>query len=220
MKKAVCLMSGGMDSYVAASVAKEEGFRLFCMTVNYSQKNIMEVDCAKKIAERLCAREHRIIGIDLSWMQSALTSKDINIPGRFCAGIPSTYVPARNTIFISLALGYAETVDASAIYTGINSVDFSGYPDCRPEYAERFQRLIDIATKKTSEGGKIKLAAPLLKLSKAGIIKRGVSLGVDFSITRSCYDSEARPCGRCPSCLLRISGFKEAGISDPLYKNS
>ncbi len=215
MKRAVCLVSGGMDSYVAARIAQEAGYGLFLLTFNYSQKNARETECANKISEKLGAKEHRIIRLDLSWMPSSLTSEDMEIPRRQDPGIPSTYVPARNTIFISIALGYAEALNACAIYTGVNAVDFSGYPDCRPEYLERFQRLIDVATRETLSGGRIKLEAPLLNLSKSGIIEKGASLGVDFSCTWSCYVGGERPCGDCASCRLRSAGFRDAGIADP-----
>jgi len=218
MRKAVCLISGGIDSFVASAIAKQKGYKIHCLTIDYSQKNKKEILSAKKVADYLKPEQHLILKIDLSWAKSALTDKKIKIPQSSVSGIPSTYVPARNTIFISLALSYAESVDADAIFTGVNAVDFSGYPDCRPEYIKRFQKLIDIATKKTVEGRKIKLQTPLLYLSKAQIIKKGISLGLDFSLTWSCYKNGKNPCGKCPSCRLRKKGFEEAGIPDPLLK--
>ncbi|HNS32186.1 MAG TPA: 7-cyano-7-deazaguanine synthase QueC [bacterium] len=217
MKKAVCLISGGMDSYVAAAEASKKGYSIHALTVNYGQKNNRELSSARKIALCLKAEKHAILDLDLSWTASALTNSSIDIPNGFSASdIPPTYVPARNTIFISLAMAMAETVNADSIYIGVNAVDFSGYPDCRPEYIKRFQALIDVATKKTSGGGIIKLQAPLINMSKLEIIKEGLKLEVDFSLTWSCYRSGKMPCGRCPSCLLRAKGFRQAGVKDPL----
>ncbi len=208
MKKAVCLISGGMDSFVSAAIAKSRGYEIYALTVNYGQKNKREILSAIKIAKLLKAERHIVTKADLSWTKSALTDAKIKIPSKIRRGkIPPTYVPARNTIFISLALAFAETVDAEAIFIGVNAVDFSGYPDCRPEYIKRYRNLIKAATKKTSEGGSIKLQAPLLRLSKEKIIKKGLSLGLDFSITWSCYKSGVQPCGKCPSCIIRAKGF-------------
>ena len=184
MKKAVCLISGGIDSFVAASIAKRDGYEIYALTVDYGQKNRKEILSAKKICKFLNVKKHIITEIDLSWVNSALTDKKIKIPEKVKKGeIPSTYVPARNTIFISLALALAETIDAEAIYTGINAVDFSGYPDCRPVYVKKYQKLIDVATKKTTQGKKIILRAPLLYMSKVDIIKKGISSGLDLSLT-------------------------------------
>jgi len=216
--KAVCLISGGMDSFVSAAIAKNKRYEIFALTFDYSQKNKKEILCAKKIAKFLEVKKHLILKIDLSWTKSALTNKKIKVPDKIVSGIPSTYVPGRNTIFISIALSYAETIDADAIFTGVNAVDFSGYPDCRPKYIKQFQQLINIATKKTVEGEKIKLKTPLLHLPKSEIIKKGAALGIDFSLTWSCYNNRKNPCGKCPSCLLRAKGFKKAGIPDPLLK--
>jgi len=217
MKRAVCLISGGMDSFVSAAIARHEGYGIFALTVDYRQKNSRELASAREISAFLKAEKHFVVDIDLSWTASALTDKLMDIPdGISDAGIPLTYVPARNTLFISLAMAVAETVDAGAIYIGVNAVDFSGYPDCRPEYIKRFQSLIDVATKKTSGGGTMKLEAPLINMSKQEIVKKGIETGVDFSITWSCYRSGKSPCGRCPSCIIRKKGFMEAGIKDPV----
>lgn len=205
MKKAVCLLSGGVDSFLASYIAKKEGYKIYCLTINYGQKAQKEIESAKKIAKFLKAEEHLILKIDLSFLKSALTRKEIKIPEKKVKGIPSTYVPARNTIFISLALGYAETIDADSIFIGVNSIDFSGYPDCRPIYIKRFQKLIDIATKKTTEGKKIKLIAPLLNMSKKEIYKKAIDFGLDLSLTWSCYNNKEKPCGKCPSCRIRNS---------------
>lgn len=219
MKKAVCLISGGMDSYVGAAIAKREGYEIYGLTVRYGQKNIKELSSAKKIAGFLHVRRHLITDIDLSWTNSALTDKRIKIPHKTHEGeIPATYVPARNTVLISIALAFAETTGAEAVFTGINAVCFSGYPDCRPEYIRRFQRLVDVALKKTSEGEKIRLKTPLLHLSKKQIVKKGLSLSLDFSLTWSCYKSGRTPCGKCPSCVLRAEAFASCGIPDPLYR--
>jgi 7-cyano-7-deazaguanine synthase len=205
-----------MDSFVSAAIAKSKGYGIYALTVNYGQKNKKEILSAIKVAKFLNAERHLIAKTDLSWTRSALTDLRIKIPQKIRQGeIPATYVPARNTIFISLALALAETVDADAIFTGVNAVDFSGYPDCRPEYIKRFQRLINSATKKTCGGGSIKLHAPLLRMSKAKIIKTGLSLGIDFSVTWSCYKSGKKPCGKCPSCIIRANGFTAAQIPDP-----
>ncbi len=217
MKRAVCLVSGGMDSFVTAAMAREKGYSIIAMTVSYGQKNRREILSAKRICGFLEAEKHKVVEIDLSWADSALTREDIPLPaGGDRKGIPETYVPARNTIFISLALALAETEKAGAIYIGVNSVDFSGYPDCRPEYIKRFQALIDVATRKTSEGGRIMLETPLLYMSKSRIILEGIRMGLDLGLTWSCYAGGDNPCGSCPSCELRKKGFTEAGLQDPL----
>ncbi|MGC8977343.1 MAG: 7-cyano-7-deazaguanine synthase QueC [Candidatus Ratteibacteria bacterium] len=202
MKKAVCLVSGGIDSFLTAFIAKKKGYKIYCLTIDYRQKARKEIECAKKIAEFLKA-EHLILKIDLSFLKSALTKKEIKIPEKKTKGVPPTYVPARNTIFLSLALGYAETIDADSIFIGVNSVDFSGYPDCRPIYINRFQKLIDVATKKTVSGKKIKIIAPLINWSKRKIIEKAISYGLDLNITWSCYKNGEKPCGKCPSCRIR-----------------
>ncbi|MCM8785691.1 MAG: 7-cyano-7-deazaguanine synthase QueC [Candidatus Omnitrophica bacterium] len=205
MKKAVCLISGGIDSFVTSAIAKKKNYKIYCLTVDYGQKARKEIEAAKKIAKFLNAEQHLILKIDLTFLKSALTRKDIKIPEKKIKGIPSTYVPARNTIFISLALGYAETIGAEAVFIGVNSVDFSGYPDCSPVYIKRFQNLIDVATKTTIYGKKIKLCAPIINFSKEKIIKKAISLGLDLSITWSCYKNGEKPCGKCPSCRILFS---------------
>ncbi|MDD3726129.1 MAG: 7-cyano-7-deazaguanine synthase QueC [Candidatus Ratteibacteria bacterium] len=216
MERAVCLISGGIDSFVTASLAKRENYEIYALTVDYGQRNKKEILSARKICRFLKVKKHIITKIDLSYVRSALTNRRVKIPEKVKKGeIPSTYVSARNTIFISLALALAETVDADAIYTGVNAIDFSGYPDCRPVYVKRYQKLIDVATKKTAEGKKIVLKAPLLHLSKADIIRKGMSLGLDLSLTWSCYKSGKRPCGKCPSCIIKKNAL--SSISQKVY---
>jgi len=214
--KCVCLISGGLDSFVSAAIAKKEGYELYGLTVNYSQKHKKEIESAKKIAGFLNLKEHRIINLDLSFLSSALTDRDIKIPEKNVTGIPVTYVPARNTIFLALSLAYAENIDADAIFIGVNHIDYSGYPDCRPQYIEAYQKLISLATKKTVEGGKILLKVPLIRLSKTEIILLGGKMDLDFSLTWSCYKGGEKACGRCPSCEIRLKGFQSAGLKDPL----
>lgn len=214
MKRAVCLLSGGIDSFLTSFIAKKMGYEIYCLTIDYGQKARKEIEAAKKIAKILECKEHKILKIDLKFLKSALTKKEIKIPEKETKGIPKTYVPARNTIFISLALGYAETIDADAIFIGVNSIDFSGYPDCRPIYIKRFQKLIDVATKKTSSGKKIKLIAPIINLSKSQIIKKAINFGLDISKSWSCYQNKKNPCGKCPSCRIRKKALKELGIKE------
>jgi len=222
VKKAVCLLSGGLDSSVAAYLAKNQGYEIYALTIKYGQRHKKEIDSAKQIARLLNAKKHVIIDLNLKkFGGSSLTDKSIEIETDrkmkdIGKKIPSTYVPARNTIFLSIALAYAETVDAEAIFIGATSTDYSGYPDCRPEYFKAFQKLVDLATKKGIEGGSIKINAPLLHTSKAEIIRRGFDLGVPFEKTWSCYKGENKACGRCDSCLLRLKGFKEANLKDPI----
>ncbi len=217
-KRAVCLISGGMDSFVSAAIAKKSGYKIFCLTVNYNQKAKKEIEASKKVAKFLKCEKHLILNFDFSWVKSALTKRKIKIPEKSKNKIPPTYVPARNTIFLSISLAYAETIDADAIFIGVNSVDYSGYPDCRPIFIKNFQKLVDVATKKTVEGGKIKIEAPLLNLSKDEIVKKGIELGLDFSITWSCYRNTKKPCGKCDSCRLRKIAFQKAGFIDPLLQ--
>ena len=220
-KKTVCLVSGGLDSTVASFIAKKEGYEIYALTFRYGQRHEKEINCAKKIVKLLNVKKHIIFDINLDCFGgSSLTDKNqdiqknkINEIGKI---IPSTYVPARNTIFLSIALAYAETVGASAIFIGVNALDYSGYPDCRPEYIKKFQKLADIATKKAIEGKKISINTPLIDMSKSEIIKRGLSLGIDFKNTWSCYSGTNKACGKCDSCLLRLKGFKEANSIDPI----
>ena len=213
--KAVCLVSGGMDSCVAAFVAKREGYTIYALTFNYGQRNRKEIECAKEIAKVLEAKEHLIINADLRSIGGSALTDDIEVPEKG-EKIPPTYVPARNTIFLAYALAYAEARNADAIFIGANAIDYSGYPDCRKEYIEAMQRVADVGTKRGTEGRPIKIVAPLINLSKAQIVKKGAEMGVPFEKTWSCYRETEKACGRCDSCRLRLKGFKEAGIKDPI----
>ena len=215
MGKAICLISGGMDSAVAAAIAKHEGHEIYALSFNYHQRNRREIESAKKIAEWLGAKEHKIIDVNFRRIGGSALTDDIEVPEE-AEGIPVTYVPARNTIFLSFALAYGEVVNADYIYIGVNAVDYSGYPDCRPEYIEAFQRMANLALKRSVEGNPIKIKAPLLYLSKAEIVKRGAMLHVPFEKTWSCYRDSDKACGRCPSCKLRLKAFEEAGLRDPI----
>lgn len=226
--KAVVLLSGGLDSSTLCSLAKSQGREVYALTINYAQRNVHEIDAAREIAKLNDVAEHVILPIDLSLFGgSSLTDKSIAVAKdvpieNIGKEIPNSYVPARNTIFLSLALGYAETRNASEIWLGVNQLDYSGYPDCRPEYIDAFTRLAKLATKVGVEGAALEIQTPLLHLTKSEIIKLGVSLGVDYSITRTCYDLDENglACGRCESCLLRKNGFLEAGVPDPTpYRN-
>ncbi|MBI1977743.1 MAG: 7-cyano-7-deazaguanine synthase QueC [Candidatus Omnitrophica bacterium] len=223
MKKlAVCLLSGGLDSTTALYMAREAGYVPLALTVNYGQLHVRELHSAKQITEHLKV-EHEMISIDLPWGGSALLDPKIPIPENRSAHeipnhIPATYVPARNTILLSLALSYAETKNAEAIYIGVNALDYSGYPDCRPEYMNVFERLAKLGTKCGIEGKQIEIKTPLIQLKKSEIIQLGKELGVPFELTWSCYKGGEFPCGVCDSCLLRERGFKEAGFEDPLLQ--
>ncbi len=212
--KAVCLISGGMDSAVAAAIAKRKGYDIYTLSINYGQRNRKELEAAMKIAKWL-GGEHKIIEANLRQIGGSALTDDIEVP-ESGEGIPVTYVPARNTIFLSFALAYAEVIDADAIFIGVNAVDYSGYPDCRPEYIKAFQHMANLATKRGVEGRPIKIEAPLLYMSKAEIVKKGMELGVPFEKTWSCYREGEKACGRCDSCRLRLKAFKEAGYEDPL----
>ena len=225
-KKAVCLISGGLDSAVSAYIAKDRGYNLFALSFIYGQKHIKEIESAKKIAKTLKVKKKVIFNIDLGCFGgSSLVDKSIKTEinhklENIGKDIPNTYVPARNTIFLSIALGFAEVIDAEAIYIGATVSDYSGYPDCRPTYFKSFQKMANLATKKGVEGNKIVIKTPILKLNKSEIIKRGFELGVPFEKTWSCYLGKEKACGQCDSCLLRLKGFKKAGLKDPLkYKN-
>lgn len=222
--KAVVLLSGGLDSATALAVARAAGCTTYCMSFAYGQRHSIELERAALVAQQLGAAEHRVVDIDLRAFGASALTADIPVPKdrSEMAGIPITYVPARNTIFLAFALGWAEVLEARAVYLGINALDYSGYPDCRPEYLEAFQRLADLATRQAVEGARVELRAPLLHLSKAEIIELGTGLGVDYQATLSCYDpdAEGRACAHCDSCLLRARGFQAAGIPDPTpYRN-
>jgi len=221
-KKAVCLLSGGLDSAVATYIAHDQGYLLFPLTFSYDQQHTKEVNCAKKIATSLQIQHHIIFPLKLAKISnSALLSKSpIHMKNHVYSSIgktiPATYVPARNTIFLSLALAYAESIQASAIFLGVNAVDYSGYPDCRPEYIKAFQTMANLATKQGLMGQTITIKTPLLHLTKTQIIKKGVTLGVPFADTWSCYRGRTKACGHCDSCQLRLKGFKNAKTEDPL----
>ncbi len=222
MANAVCLVSGGLDSATSLAVARREGFACHALTFDYGQRHRVEIEAARRVAAQLGAVRHEILGIDLGAFGGSALTGAIEVPknrdeSEMSSGIPVTYVPARNTIFLSFAMAWAETLGASDIYLGVNAVDYSGYPDCRPEYLEAFERMANLATRAGVEGARMRLHAPLIRLSKAEIVRLGAELGVDFSLTHSCYDPEGgRACGACDSCLLRKRGFAEAGIADPL----
>ena len=218
MSKAVVLLSGGLDSATTLAIAKSQGYACYALSVNYHQRHIAELEAAKKIAAQFKVEEHKTIEMDLSWMlTSALTNPDLKVPTELSTHIPITYVPARNTLMLTLALGWAEVIGAHDIFIGVNAVDYSGYPDCRPEYMEQFQKMANLATKSAVEGQTIQLHTPLIDLSKEAIIAKGVDLGVNYSLTVSCYqaDQAGRACGVCDSCRLRQNGFKAAEIDDP-----
>jgi 7-cyano-7-deazaguanine synthase len=221
--RAVVLVSGGLDSSTALAIARSQGFECYALSVAYGQRHVAELDAAARVAAGLGAREHRVMQVDLAGIGgSALTDPKIQVPESPAPGIPVTYVPARNTIMLALALAWAEVLEAATVFIGVNAVDFSGYPDCRPEFIEAFERMATRATKAGVEGKPCRIYAPLIALSKADIIREGVRLGVDFALTVSCYqaDSEGRACGRCDSCRLRREGFEAAGIVDPTrYQN-
>ena len=217
---AVLLLSGGLDSYTAGAIAKSEGYDLYALTVRYGQVHAREIEAARKVARALGAVRHIELDVPLSTFGGSSLVGDGAIPKDRALDlheIPSTYVPARNTVFLSLAMAWAEVIRAAAIVIGVNAIDYSGYPDCRPEYLRAFERLASLATKQGVEGHALKILAPLLTLSKADIIRRGASLGLDYGLTLSCYDPQpdGTPCGRCDSCALRARGFADAGFPDP-----
>ena len=225
--KAVCLLSGGLDSAVTLAEARVAGFDVFALSVRYGQRHEVELEAAARVAEALGAEEHRVIGVDLSAMGGSALTDDIAVPkdrpeAEIGEGVPITYVPARNSVFLSLALGWAEILRARDLFLGANVVDYSGYPDCRPAFLRAFEELARVATVAGAEGGaEFRVNAPLLQMTKAEIVTRGVELGVDFSLTHSCYDpaqtgEAVLACGRCDACTLRLAGFKEAGIEDPI----
>ncbi len=217
-KRAIVLLSGGLDSSTVLAMARARGFDCYALSVHYGQRHSAELDAARKIAAALGAREHRIMGVDLAGIGgSALTDIGLAIPESPTNGIPITYVPARNTLLLALALGWAEVVGATDIFVGVNAVDYSGYPDCRPQFIEAFERLARLATKAGVEGVPFNIEAPLIAMSKADIICAGIALGVDYGMTVSCYQANAdgAACGKCDSCRLRAAGFSAAGIPDP-----
>jgi 7-cyano-7-deazaguanine synthase len=221
LPNAVILVSGGLDSYTAGAIATAEGFELYALTVRYGQRHEVEIEAARRVACALGVIRHIELGIDLAAFGGSSLTSDIPVPkGRAldASDIPSTYVPARNTVFLSLALAWAETLGAQDIFIGVNALDYSGYPDCRPEFIAAFERLAGLATKAGVEGSRFRVHAPLIALSKAGIIRRGIELGLDYGLTHSCYDPGPRgePCGACDSCVLRARGFADVGVEDPV----
>lgn len=223
-KKAVVLLSGGLDSTTALAIAREEGYAAYALSFRYGQRHAVELESAVRVARALWAIEHLIVDIDLRSIGGSALTDHIEVPKQrseqeIGSGIPVTYVPARNTIFLSFALAWAEALEAEDIFIGVNAIDYSGYPDCRPEYIEAFERMANLATKAGVEGRqKLRIHTPLASLTKAEIIKTGLGLGVDYSMTHSCYDPAASgaACGKCDSCLLRLKGFAQAGAQDPL----
>ncbi len=224
MKKAVVLLSGGIDSATAMAVAKEEGYALYALSFRYGQRHGIEIDKAQRIAQVMGIKKHFILDINLKKIGGSALTDAIEVPkgrgaGDISRSIPVTYVPARNTIFLSYALAWAEVLGSFDIFIGVNALDYSGYPDCRPEYIQAFEKMANLAIKAAVEGkGTITIHAPLLHLRKAEIIQKGIALGVDYSMTHSCYDPhiDGKACGRCDSCLLRLKGFREAGLNDPV----
>ena len=216
--KAVVLLSGGLDSATALAIAKDQGYACHALSFDYGQRHGSELNAAKKVAAAMNVNEHKILHVDLTQIGgSALTDENIAVPDQPTDGIPVTYVPARNTIFLSFALGYAEVISAFDIFIGVNAIDYSGYPDCRPEYIKAFEALAKLATKAGVEGGDFRIHTPLINLTKAEIIKTGAGLGMDYSLTVSCYnaDDRGRACGCCDSCRFRKEGFTSAGVPDP-----
>ncbi|MDY6891800.1 MAG: 7-cyano-7-deazaguanine synthase QueC [Pseudomonadota bacterium] len=217
-KRAVVLLSGGLDSATALAIALDQGYSCHLLSFDYGQRSVTELNAARAIAARMGVSEHRVLRLHLEdFGGSALTDTRIDVPEEQSEAIPVTYVPARNTVFLSLALAWAEVLEADAIFIGVNAVDYSGYPDCRPEFIAAFERMANLATRRGVDGAPVRIETPLIHLSKAEIIRRGTALGVDYALTVSCYqaDAQGRACGRCDSCRLRAKGFEEAGIADP-----
>ncbi len=218
MRDAVCLVSGGLDSATSLAMARAEGYRCSSLSFDYGQRHRAELQAAERVARDQGVVEHKVIRFDMGAIGgSALTDPGIDVPESGGEGIPVTYVPARNTIFLSFALGWAEVLGARDLFIGVNAVDYSGYPDCRPAFVDAFESLANLATRAGVEGDRFRVQAPLMHMTKAEIIRRGVELGVDYSLTVSCYqaDEDGRACGRCDSCRLRAAGFREAGVADP-----
>ncbi|MDY6837943.1 MAG: 7-cyano-7-deazaguanine synthase QueC [Thermodesulfobacteriota bacterium] len=222
-EKAVVLSSGGLDSTTAMAVAKEEGYEIYSLSFHYGQRHAAELEAAETVAKALGAKEHLLVCLDFAKIGGSALTDDMDVPkarsyGEIGHEIPITYVPARNTIFLAYALAWAEVLGASDIFIGVNAIDYSGYPDCRPEYIEAFEHMANLATRASTQGkAKTRIRTPLMHMTKAQIIQKGMALGVDYSMTRSCYDpsAEGMACGQCDSCLLRKRGFVEAGLSDP-----
>ncbi|HTU43599.1 MAG TPA: 7-cyano-7-deazaguanine synthase QueC [Bryobacteraceae bacterium] len=220
--RAICLLSGGLDSATCLAIARADGYECYCLSFDYGQRHRIELEAARRVAQQLGAREHRIATIDLRVFGGSALTDNIEVPkdraeNEMRAGIPVTYVPARNTIFLSFALAYAEVADAADIFIGVNAIDYSGYPDCRPEFIEAFERMANLATRAGVEGKtRLSIRTPLIRMTKADIVRKAGELGVDLALTHSCYepDAEGRACGRCDSCLLRRKGFEEAGVRD------
>lgn len=223
-KPAVVLLSGGLDSATVAAIARAEGFEIHALSVDYGQRHCFELEASRRVARAFAVKDHVTVSIDLARLGGSALTAALEVPKRrteeqMARGIPVTYVPARNTVFLALALGYAEVLGAADIFLGVNAVDYSGYPDCRPEFIQAFERLANLATKAGVEGRlRFRIHTPLVSMSKAEIIRRGVALGVDYALTHSCYDPdiEGRPCGQCDACQLRLKGFREAGLTDPV----
>ena len=217
-KSAIILLSGGLDSATVLALAKSSGYDCYALNINYQQRHSAELHYAKRLAEFYEVKEYKVVDIDLSWLSSSsLTNKTMDIPEIPSVGIPSTYVPARNTMMMTLALAWAETINCSDIFIGVNAIDYSGYPDCREEYIHSFEKMANLATKKGVEGSKISINAPLIKMNKAEIIKLGLEHDVDYSMTVSCYQpsKDGHACGKCDSCRLRREGFQKLGVKDP-----
>jgi 7-cyano-7-deazaguanine synthase len=217
-RKAVVLVSGGLDSATTLAIARDQGFSCYGLSFDYGQRHRIELESAKRVAESLGCRRHQTMKLDIGWMGgSALTDSTIAVPEAEASGIPVTYVPARNTIFLSVALGWAETLDAQDIFIGANAVDYSGYPDCRPAFIEAFERTANLGTRAGVEGDGFRIHAPLIDLTKAAIIQRGTALGINYGLTVSCYNPGplGEACGKCDSCRLRAQGFHDAGVPDP-----
>ncbi len=223
-KRAICLLSGGLDSTTSLAIAQQDGFECYCLSFDYGQRHRVELDAATRIAKEMHAKEHKIVHIDLRLFGGSALTSDMEVPknraeDQMAGGIPVTYVPARNTIFLSFALAYAEVVEASDVFMGVNAIDYSGYPDCRPEFIRAFEAMANLATKAGVEGRtRLAIRTPLITMTKADIVRQATAMGLDLGLTHSCYDPDVagRPCGRCDSCVLRQRGFEEAGIADPL----
>src|SRR5438128_1189418 len=220
--RAIVLLSGGLDSYTAAAIAKSDGFELYALTIDYGQRHAREIEAARAVARSVGVARHLELAVDLRAIGGSSLTSETAVPRdrdvAAAAGIPSTYVPARNTIFLSLALGWAEVLEARDLVVGVNALDYSGYPDCRPAFISAFEALANLATRAGVEGARFHVHTPLIAMSKSDIIRRGLEIGLDYGLTHSCYDPTpgGGPCGRCDSCVLRAKGFREAGVRDPL----